>query len=85
MQRSFLWRRQLEFVGLIPEGLEIPFLESGSSAVHASVFALCMFRREKLEDDSRGSIRKAFHEKIHENPRKSMKIAKNLRKSMKID
>lgn len=56
------WRTKLEMVGLVPGNIDIPFLESGSSAVHASVFALGLFRRAQLEDDSRASLRKTFDE-----------------------
>jgi len=47
---------KLEVVSLIPMGLETPFLESGSSAVDASVLALGVFSRRQVCDDDRGSI-----------------------------
>lgn len=56
------WRNKLEMVGLVLGGLQTLFLESGSSAAHASVLALGMFRRDKLEDDTDSSIRKVFKE-----------------------
>jgi len=56
----------LEMVGLIPKDLEMTFLESGSSAVDASMLALGLFSRGKLWDDSRGSLRKKVDEQYGE-------------------
>lgn len=58
--------RLLEAVGLVPETLESRFLESGSSAVDASVLALGVFSRERLVDDSRGSLHRKIEEQLGE-------------------
>lgn len=70
MQRMFLWQRKVEVVGITAGNLEISFLESKQSKVHASVFALCLFRREQLTDDSIGSILRALkeHRKLDTRP-----------------
>lgn len=49
---------QWEMVGLIPKDFNMPFLESGSSAVDASVLGLGVFSRGQIKDDGSGSIRK---------------------------
>lgn len=53
-----------EAVGLLPRSLPAPFLESGSSAVDASVLALGVFSREQREDDSDNSVRKRVEEQF---------------------
>jgi len=55
---------KLEMVSLIPKDLETPFLESGSSAVDASVLALGVFSRRQLDDDSMGSICELLEERF---------------------
>jgi hypothetical protein len=54
----------IEAVALLPEGLEKPFLESGSSAAEASVMALSVLRRATARDDSKGSLLKKFEEQF---------------------
>jgi len=58
---------KLEMVSLIPKDLETPFLESGSSAVDASVLALGVFSRRQLDDDSMGSICELLEERSGKN------------------
>lgn len=53
---------KLEIVGLIPKNIGISLLESGSSAVDRSVLGLAVFSRARLQDDSRGSLRKVAEE-----------------------
>lgn len=52
----------LEMVGLIPNDVEISFLESGGSAADKSVLALSVFARGEVKDDSKGSLRNAIQE-----------------------
>lgn len=58
LKRLLLASKKFEMMALIPKDFEVPFLESGSSAVDTSVHALGLFSREKLEDDRQGSFRR---------------------------
>lgn len=52
----------LEMVGLIPKGFKVPFWENGLPKEESSVLALGLISREKLEDDSRGALRRKVEE-----------------------
>lgn len=60
---TMLQSRALEMMGLIPKDLSMSFLESGSSAVQASVLGLCLSSKQQIQDDSRGSLRTKISEK----------------------
>lgn len=58
---------KLEMVATIPKDLEIPFLESGSSAADASVLAVGVYSRKQVKDDRWGSISKVLEERYGSN------------------
>jgi len=59
---TMLQNRALVMMGLIPKDFSMSFLESGSSAVQASVLGLCLFSEQQIQDDSRGSLRTKISE-----------------------
>jgi len=58
----FTTTTKVEMVGLIPKDFEASWSERGSPEVEASVSALGVFSREKVNDDARGSLRNKVQE-----------------------
>lgn len=60
---SLLSSKRLEVVALLPEDMEMSFLESGSPAIDRSVLALGVFSRGLLKDDNGGSLREVIEQR----------------------